>query len=593
MIRSSYIKSLFLFVALLLAQADIIAQTSHVDASHGENVHQYLQNLVTLLKYSGDTAIPLSFYTEEDKALQRSHNRQEDLILTSVNHSVREGSPRHYGIDTLEITPFTWKWIHLTMHSEDKGLIDIKLRRPNSWIASYKLESIGSKVELDLPELGVLGEATLKAIYPNTFDSRFQLHDKNSNQRYRPVVGYYKNQEAAVDRYEFSNGDVLEATSNHVIWSVKRDSWVTIGALEINESVLTSGNREARLLKKDKIAETATVYNIEVYRDHNYFVGEDGILVHNDCLGKVLRKMFRGTNYENALKQLKKDGVFKLFVNQSQKFTKLGKQFNLLNLKQQKQLVRDILNNPALAKSLSKDTKLLEAWKVMFREKDKAVDVLRRNPDNLKKLNKFIKGENISDLSNLKKSFGATAYPEKWLELKIPRKELEKLFKNSDLDPPPKLKAWTPEHKAQRWKNYKGDKDFKSWSNIYDGNIKKAAKGDAKVRSYAKSKGLNTATTKFERTWPDPITIKLRNKKVKGKRRHDIYDAAKKKATEIKDYTGQKVYKSLDIEKEALMDIRLLKKGWVNEVEWVFLGKGPSEPLRKLLEAGKIKVVVK
>lgn len=38
------------------------------------------------------------------------------------------------------------------------------------------------------------------------------------------------------------------------------------------------------------------------------------------------------------------------------------------------------------------------------------------------------------------------------------------------------------------------------------------------------------------------------------------------------------------------MDIELLKAGELEEVEWVFLGNGPSAPLRALLESGGVKI---
>lgn len=39
------------------------------------------------------------------------------------------------------------------------------------------------------------------------------------------------------------------------------------------------------------------------------------------------------------------------------------------------------------------------------------------------------------------------------------------------------------------------------------------------------------------------------------------------------------------------MDIKLLQQGRVSEIEWVFLGNGPSAPLRALLESGGIKII--
>jgi len=90
-----------------------------------------------------------------------------------------------------------------------------------------------------------------------------------------------------------------------------------------------------------------------------------------------------------------------------------------------------------------------------------------------------------------------------------------------------------------------------------------------------------------------PTAITLRGKPITGVRRHDIIDG--NKAIEVKDYRSQNVSKSIDIEREALMDIALLKKEGnnIHEVEWVFLGKGPSLPLRTLLESNGITVTVK
>ena len=73
-----------------------------------------------------------------------------------------------------------------------------------------------------------------------------------------------------------------------------------------------------------------------------------------------------------------------------------------------------------------------------------------------------------------------------------------------------------------------------------------------------------------------------------GKRRHDIFDEIENKAIEIKDYKSQNVSKSFDIEREALMDIKLKQNNPDLIVEWVFLGNGPSGPLRTLLEGGGI-----
>ncbi|MBB6460280.1 hypothetical protein [Flammeovirga kamogawensis] len=142
----------------------------------------------------------------------------------------------------------------------------------------------------------------------------------------------------------------------------------------------------------------------------------------------------------------------------------------------------------------------------------------------------------------------------------------------------------------------------KEWSNQYDGNIKKSKSADLAVKEYAANSPdlSHIPQSDFERTWKnrkgeiEPIKITLRNEKVIGNRRHDIYDQSKNKAIEVKDYSSHNVCLSKDIEKEALMDIELLNKevGGLREVEWIFLNRGPSENLRKLLTENNITVTV-
>jgi hypothetical protein len=55
----------------------------------------------------------------------------------------------------------------------------------------------------------------------------------------------------------------------------------------------------------------------------------------------------------------------------------------------------------------------------------------------------------------------------------------------------------------------------------------------------------------------------------------------------------------LEIEKEALMDIELFKAGEIDDMDWIFLDKGPSGPLEQLLKTpvaradGKVLILMK
>ena len=56
--------------------------------------------------------------------------------------------------------------------------------------------------------------------------------------------------------------------------------------------------------------------------------------------------------------------------------------------------------------------------------------------------------------------------------MKIPEADLENIYYGFKSDPPFDLDPWTPEHKAERWAQYKIEKgsdalEYNSWSNVY------------------------------------------------------------------------------------------------------------------------------
>jgi len=171
--------------------------------------------------------------------------------------------------------------------------------------------------------------------------------------------------------------------------------------------------------------------------------------------------------------------------------------------------------------------------------------------------------------------------------MKIPQKELDGIYDGFRNDPPFKHTPWTPDHKAQRWNNYKegcanGQNsclDFESWSNGYDGKIDLVTSASKGVDDYFESLGwLCTKKNCVEKT----VDVVVDG--IPRKRRLDIYDADNLRGKEFKQYSSGKVYNSKDIKAEVLADKQLLENGTLVEMEWVFKGCQPSGPLRKLLE---------
>lgn len=205
--------------------------------------------------------------------------------------------------------------------------------------------------------------------------------------------------------------------------------------------------------------------------------------------------------------------------------------------------------------------------------------------------------------SKLISSFGNSVDKQRWIDMKIPEDELSDVYsvwKNSS-EPSGVLSHGTAQHKAQRWENYKegaargenSNMSYKDWSNVYDGGIGKVGSANEGVKNYAKSKYPDLNDVEIDEMtevpWPGTLELTFVSSNRSGTsitkgRRHDIYDRFTKSAREVKDYKSGKVALTEDIEAEVLFDLKLLEDGSVNSVEWVFLGEGPTGPLKDLLE---------
>lgn len=83
---------------------------------------------------------------------------------------------------------------------------------------------------------------------------------------------------------ELESGEVIEATNNHPFY-VKGDGaqweWINAEDLRAGQLLKQSDGNELAI---DSIASNAwesKVFNLTIEKDHNYFVGDDGVLAHN------------------------------------------------------------------------------------------------------------------------------------------------------------------------------------------------------------------------------------------------------------------------------------------------------------------------
>ena len=79
----------------------------------------------------------------------------------------------------------------------------------------------------------------------------------------------------------YDSREVLRGTANHRFWSLDRNDFVEAGKLLIGERLVTPSG-VAILASREAVQGTFAVYNVEVEERHTYYVGETGVLVHNN-----------------------------------------------------------------------------------------------------------------------------------------------------------------------------------------------------------------------------------------------------------------------------------------------------------------------
>jgi hypothetical protein len=96
---------------------------------------------------------------------------------------------------------------------------------------------------------------------------------------YGAVIG--QRTDAVGDVHLIGHERLLGAMPGHRLWSLGRGAWVGAGVLRSGERVVTVDGSAAVVERVVARPEPAGVFNVEVSREHNYFVGEAGLWAHN------------------------------------------------------------------------------------------------------------------------------------------------------------------------------------------------------------------------------------------------------------------------------------------------------------------------
>lgn len=136
------------------------------------------------------------------------------------------------------------------------------------------MDVVGLTVDLELPEMGAVGTAFIMDVQacPVIEPSDGQVVTATFS---HPPTTQVLNVQFEGDR------DTIGVTDNHLFWSADRHEFIAIGKMDVGERVTTYHGETKRIESRLPRPGPQLVYNLEVYGEHVYYVGEQGLLVHN------------------------------------------------------------------------------------------------------------------------------------------------------------------------------------------------------------------------------------------------------------------------------------------------------------------------
>ncbi len=183
---------------------------------------------------------------------------------SAINESAVDSSIASIGEETVPLSPMREVFREVALASADAR------------DAGFTL--MGFMVEMNLPELGISGPASVTNMRPSPTIDPGPGH---------VVTATFHHTSGAVidltlaDRGHPEDRETIGTTSNHPFWSVDRDEYVQAGSLLEGER-LTTLHGDTRVVTSIVARDgSEPVYNLEVFGEHVYFVGVNGVLTHN------------------------------------------------------------------------------------------------------------------------------------------------------------------------------------------------------------------------------------------------------------------------------------------------------------------------
>jgi hypothetical protein len=182
-----------------------------------------------------------------------------------------------------EVDPPMWRKLTLKMPKQNGEALNVTLLRPNTWLEDRGVRE-GAEIILDIPEVGAIGPAVVESVEacPDLSEGRGAV-----------VTGTFVHQSERILALTLScDSQPIGATSNHPFWSEDRQAFVLAEELEIGERLrCENGTDDVRVAAIVFQGRREPVFNLEVWGEHVYFVGQSGVLVHNNYFDTVTSRI--------------------------------------------------------------------------------------------------------------------------------------------------------------------------------------------------------------------------------------------------------------------------------------------------------------
>ena len=164
-------------------------------------------------------------------------------------------------------------------------------------------------------------------------------NEETGEQEYKKVKKVMRRMTRRMCALELSNGTTIEVTPEHRFSS--NGEWTPIEELNVNDTLQLKDNSIVVIENKIIFPTFVEVYNLEIEDNENYYVTEEGVLVHNGCNDAANKTEDPpGTFRDSNGKLRNSDGTFANDPSAVKK-TKTGEEYQRNMSERQKALLRD------------------------------------------------------------------------------------------------------------------------------------------------------------------------------------------------------------------------------------------------------------